>query len=380
VRPDSNTEHHTHSRHRLEKPPKNRHVFVAGSLTAAFAAVALSVGVATGGGAVGATAPVPTATRSVPASAAPAVPVDASLPTVQSGVSAADGASTGPVTGGTVVTVTGADLAGVTGVTFGGNAGTVVSATDTTVTIMTPHSTGFNTGLVAVALFDSAGQAVQMAADAPAAAAAVGSSSPASVAVAGSAVGLPAAPSASVSVSASVSGEPAAASATHGPLTFSYVPDPRITAQISYVLAHWDDYNSAGYGAIGDNDCVNFASQSLQARGWAMDADWSFDPGTFAYSPAWASSTAFADYLARHPERGTALTDEQRDLVKVGDIVQFDWDRSGDKDHTGIVTRVDRTGSEVRIYYAGHTSNTDYKSVDESLANTGGSVSYWSLS
>jgi hypothetical protein len=35
------------------------------------------------------------------------------------------------------------------------------------------------------------------------------------------------------------------------------------------------------------------------------------------------------------------------------------------------------TGAE--IYYAGHTNNTDYRSVAESLALSGGSVSYWSV-
>ena len=160
-------------------------------------------------------------------------------------------------------------------------------------------------------------------------------------------------------------------------LTFSYVPDPAITAQIDYALAHWNNYNSAVYGAIAGNDCVNFTSQSLLARGWTMDAEWSFSAGQ--YSAAWASSTAFAAYLSAHPERATALSDDQRDQVKVGDVVQFDWDDSGDRDHTGIVTRVERTATGVEIYYAGHTANTDYRSVDASLAAGGGSVSYWSI-
>ncbi|MFT2818090.1 amidase domain-containing protein [Leifsonia sp. A12D58] len=61
------------------------------------------------------------------------------------------------------------------------------------------------------------------------------------------------------------------------------------------------------------------------------------------------------------------------------DVVQFDWDSSGDRDHTGIVTRVDKSESGVAIDFAGHTNNGSYKSVDETLANTGGTVSYWSV-
>ncbi|WP_255455794.1 amidase domain-containing protein [Cryobacterium fucosi] len=66
-------------------------------------------------------------------------------------------------------------------------------------------------------------------------------------------------------------------------------------------------------------------------------------------------------------------------MVKGGDIVQFDWNDSGDEDHTGIVTRVEKNGHSVAIYYAGHTSNTDYQSVDESLRNGGGTVSFWNV-
>lgn len=340
--------------------------------------MAISVGFATGGSAIGASAPSPT--RAAPAPAAPAVPVEQPKPVVHSSISAPDGASVGPVTGGTTVTVSGDDLAGVASVTFGGNAGAVVSATETTVTITTPPATDLDTGPVAVELFDAAGTTVPIDAagtdaPAPASAAAAAGSAVASVPDPGSAA--PAAP-----VRTAPAPVPAAAPAVRtggtASLTFNYVPDPRVTAQTKYALAHWDDYNTGEYGSIGGNDCVNFTSQSLVARGWTMDADWSFDTDSLQYSPAWASSTAFADYLAAHPERATPLTDRQRNLVKVGDIVQFDWDDSGDKDHTGIVTRVEKTGQSARIYYAGHTSNTDYQSVDESIQN-GGTVSFWSV-
>ncbi|TFB99114.1 amidase domain-containing protein [Cryobacterium sp. HLT2-28] len=359
----------------MEKPARPRHVVLAGSAAAACAAVAISVGFATGGSAIGASAPSPT--RAVPAAAAPAAPVEQPKPVVHSSISAPDGASVGPVTGGTTVTVSGDDLAGVASVTFGGNAGAVVSATESTVTITTPPATDLGTGPVAVELFDAAGTTV------PVNAAGAGVSDSAAAAAGSAVASVPApgsaAPSAPVRTAPAPS--PAAAPAAGGTasLTFNYVPDPRVTAQTTYALAHWDDYNTDDYGSIGGNDCVNFTSQTLVARGWTMDAGWSFDTDSLKYSPAWASSTAFAAYLAAHPERATPLTDKQRNLVKVGDIVQFDWDDSGDEDHTGIVTRVEKSGQTARIYYAGHTSNTDYQSVDESLRNGGGTVSFWSV-
>lgn len=339
---------------------------LAGSIGAVCTVVAISIGLATGGGALGATSPSPA--PSTAAMIAAIVPQPEA--TVSSSIVAADGASSGPVTGGTAVTVTGADLGGVASVSFGGNPGKVVSVTDDTVTITTPPAIGLATGTVPVELFDIHGRDVKVTAPAPVGPA---DAPPPLSGTAAAAAAADAAPADPV-LTAPVSLIPASVT----PLTFSYVPDPHITAQIDYALAHWNNYNRA-YGVIPGNDCVNFASQSLIARGWAMDGEWSFNAGTRQSSAAWDSSTAFAAYLAAHPERATPLTDDQRAQVKVGDVVQFDWNSSGDRDHTGIVTRVDKSAGGVAIYYAGHTSNTIYKSVDESLANAGGTVSYWSI-
>lgn len=336
-----------------------RHVVLISAVALACAPIVIALGLAYTGNSAGASgnasqaASAPTPSASV----APA-PVVATEPTVSSMVSAdsvtpipEDGSSTGPVTGGTMVTLTGADLDTVATVTFGANAGTVVAATETTITIETPASTDYDPGVVPVELLNAAGTALVVMAEAP------------------MATPAPDARSAPAPT----------ASAVPEPLMFSYVPDPRITAQMAYVNAHWNDYNGAEYGVLRGNDCVNFASQSLIKRGWTMDDAWSFDLATNNYSLPWASSTAFDAYLLAHPERALPLTDEQRSEVKVGDIVQFDWDRSGDRDHTGIVTAVIKTDAGVQVEYAGHTFNTISQSVDESLANSGGTVSYWSI-
>ncbi|MEC5151847.1 amidase domain-containing protein [Cryobacterium sp. GrIS_2_6] len=393
------------SRHRLEKAPSGHRplIWLAGSAAAASLCFGLFVPLssqASAGAANAASAPL-AASRPVPASVVAAVPVVAGSPVIYSAVSAGDGGSAGPVTGGTVVRVTGSGLAGVSGVSFGGNAGSVLSATDTMVTISTPASTDYGTGSVPVSLVDSTGAVVPVAStpadaanaatSAATAAAASKASSVASLsqaitplvdAAAPLAAATPApsgAPSTLASTGAAADTSPAVAAAGVSPLTFQYVPDPRITAQIDYVRAHWNSYNSAVYGSIGGNDCVNFTSQSLIARGWTMDAEWSYSAAGAGYSSAWSSSTAFAAYLSAHPERATPLTAGESSRVKVGDIVQFDWDRSGDKDHTGIVTRVVKDSSGTHLYYAGHTEDSRDKSVEESLANTGGTVSYWSV-
>ncbi|MBC7443002.1 MAG: amidase domain-containing protein [Ramlibacter sp.] len=153
-------------------------------------------------------------------------------------------------------------------------------------------------------------------------------------------------------------------------------------AQVAYTLAHWTDYNTEDYGIVSDNDCVNFTSQSLIERGWEMDDEW-YAEGTgssFTHSSPWVSSTAFRDYVAESG-RATQLTDDQRDQVKIGDVAQFDWDNSGDRDHTGVVTRVEGSGDNIEISYAGHTDDTDFRSVDYAITvkHPGATAYYWSI-
>jgi len=159
---------------------------------------------------------------------------------------------------------------------------------------------------------------------------------------------------------------------------------PAVQAQLDYALAHWDEknYNTAEYGVLGINDCVNFASQTLIERGWQMDATWNSPRNGDAYSAsaAWRSSTSLMNYLAGSG-KVTALTDDQRDQVKLGDIVQFDWDNSGDRDHTGIVTKVEAVGDTVAISFAGHTLDSDFRSVDTAITveHPGATAYYWSV-
>ncbi|MDJ0348841.1 amidase domain-containing protein [Cryobacterium sp. PH29-G1] len=182
--------------------------------------------------------------------------------------------------------------------------------------------------------------------------------------------------------------DPAAAVAVEPPAEPTAEPEPAlddsVTVQMDYALAHWklENYNTAEWGVLGENDCVNFASQIMIARGWTMDDVWSSPKNGNAYdaSAAWRSSTAFMNYL-KSTGKATALTDQQRDQVKVGDIVQFDWDNSGDRDHTGIVTKVERVGDTISISFAGHTLDSDYRSVDTAITvdHPGGTAYYWSV-
>lgn len=154
-----------------------------------------------------------------------------------------------------------------------------------------------------------------------------------------------------------------------------------VQAQVDYALKYWQDYNEAEYGVLGDNDCVNFASQSLIARGWQQDDEWFHAGDVYQSSDSWRSSTAFRDWLETRPDLATPLDDTQRDQVSVGDIVQFDWDQSGDRDHTGIVTKVTHDDGGTQVYFAGHTLDSDYRSVDTAITedHPGGAVYYWHI-
>lgn len=272
-------------------------------------------------------------------------------PVVQGGLSVASA----PFTGGTQVTVQGEQLDRVAAVTVGGAPATIVAADDSQLTFAVPAVAETTLGAVPVTMTDASGEAVDAEEPKSASLASLTSADPASILAAPTTIEVP------------------------QQLTLTYTSDPRIDAQLGYVLTYWNDYNTGEYTVLSGVDCANFTSQSLVARGWTMDAGWYYDAATGAMSPSWASSTAMRDWLFSRPDLATPLDDSQRDLVKVGDIAQFDWDGSGDRDHTAVVTRVEHGDSGTRIWVGGHTKDADYWDVDEALASGGGSVTYFSL-
>ncbi|WP_448808313.1 amidase domain-containing protein [Agromyces bauzanensis] len=277
-------------------------------------------------------------------------------PAVTSGLSVA----AAPFTGGTQVTVTGEQLDEVASVVVGGTPATIVVADAGQLTFAVPAVSDTALGTAAEVQFaDAAGLPVDVEA-------------PAAVVAAGTSVVQPLEGELTGVAEPAVPMEPST-------LTLTYTSDPGIDAQVSYVLAYWSSYNSGVYPVIDGYDCANFASQSLIARGWAMDGGWYLDLATGAMSPSWSSSTALRDYLYTRPDRATELGDAQRDLVKVGDIAQFDWDSSGDRDHTAVVTRVEHTATGTKVWVGGHTKDADYWDVDTALATGGGSVTYFSI-
>ncbi|QHC67585.1 CHAP domain-containing protein [Rathayibacter sp. VKM Ac-2759] len=383
--------------------PSRRHLVLAmsGGLVVVAVATGASLTIGASGSAESASAtsagtPSPTAT---PTTVAVLPATTASERVVLSAVST----TTGTVAGGTSVTLSGSNLDAVATVRFGDAEGAVAVENADQITVTAPPASGEAEGVVPVAFFDADGAPITFDAVTDAAAAVTVDGTPAesvqsavdSTDADADTTAVPAAtaepaadleaPTATASPSPTATGVLATTKVVASAITFAYTPDPaieaakaaaaleasRLASQLDYLETYWSDYNSAQYGVISGNDCVNFASQSLIARGWTMDAEWSYS-STGGYSSAWASSTAFNSYLAAHPERATALSDAQRDQVKVGDVVQFDWDGSGDWDHTGIVTSVDGD----TILYSSHTVDNFDQSIDSASAAR---IMFWSV-
>lgn len=156
-----------------------------------------------------------------------------------------------------------------------------------------------------------------------------------------------------------------------------------VAAEITYAKAHYKNPNTSKFGDLHGTDCVNFVSQTLLARGWKMNGDWGVNSDLLGmhYTRPWISSTGFHDYLAGHPELASALTWQQRDKVSVGDVVQFDWDASGDRDHTAIVSGILGTGPDRVLLLSSHSPAAFDWPITDALAEHGAAtqVYFWHL-
>ena len=136
----------------------------------------------------------------------------------------------------------------------------------------------------------------------------------------------------------------------------------QVEKQLTFVSERWETRENSEYMYIEGNDCANFVSQSLAARGIEQTATW--NQTKLVPTRPWVSATALNEYLRSTPGV-SRLSDGQRDRVKLGDLVFFDWDRSGDSDHVGVVNNIQHEADgSVKLYFAGHTSHKLYRSVD----------------
>jgi hypothetical protein len=159
--------------------------------------------------------------------------------------------------------------------------------------------------------------------------------------------------------------------------------NPKVLAQIAYAKFHFQNPNESQFGDFGDTDCVNFASQTLLARGWSIDSGWSFtsDASGMHYSHSWISTIFMREYLLKHPGRATLLSWGQRDKVQAGDIAEFDWDASGNPDHMAIVSGIEMRDGKPVILLTSHSPAAFDWPIEDAIAEHGDQtrVNFWHI-
>lgn len=224
--------------------------------------------------------------------------------------------ATGSLSGGTTVTIEGKNLGKVTGATFGTEPGTAFTVVDDThVTVVAPASLNFVVGSVPVTLT-------------------------------------------------------ADAAPLSSPQQYAYAVQTDVDKQMQYAFEYWKNYNLAEWGQFAGNDCGNFVNQTLVVRGWQMTNAWFSHYATSGgFSLSWVRGTPMFDYLSARPGV-TRYTADQRDNVKIGDVVMFDWDPKNNNgvDHTMVVSKVTKgADGHISIACVGHTTDYQYRDIDNTL-------------
>ncbi|NUU13544.1 CHAP domain-containing protein [Curtobacterium pusillum] len=154
--------------------------------------------------------------------------------------------------------------------------------------------------------------------------------------------------------------------------TLAYAALTDVDRQLEYAMAHWKDYNTAEYGTMNPigGDCANYVSQTLIARGWKQRSDWYNRDAGAAHSATWTYCPTMDPWLtANAAEFGlTRRSLDERDKVKVGDIVFYDWNDNDSPDHTTIVSEVfTEPDGTIRIKSASHNQDGPYRDLDEMI-------------
>ncbi|MFD4758921.1 amidase domain-containing protein [Streptomyces sp. NPDC058439] len=131
---------------------------------------------------------------------------------------------------------------------------------------------------------------------------------------------------------------------------------------VSYADKYWKNNNKA-YRTYG-NDCTNFVSQAMLAGGWGPKGGaliqrtsnkyWFYGPTTFTTSYTWAGAENWYWFAQKHSKRTKILPSVWN--LAASDVLQADWDKNGNIDHTMIVTKRYQ-GTPYLTYHTGATHN-----------------------
>ena len=239
----------------------------------------------------------------------------------------------GSVSGSGTVTISGSNLDDVKSVQIGGQQATVTHTSDSKVVAVVPPAANFQAGAVDVALTGKNGKAI-----------------------------------------------------ASSDKAYDYRVATPVDKQLAYAMTYWKNYNTAEWGDLNPvgGDCANFVSQSLIARGWQMNDEWYNKDAAADWSPAWGYVPAMDSYFQANAA-SLGLTEyplDQRQNIKVGDIVMFDWNDNDSLDHVQIVSAVEHVDGKIVIKMVGHNEDTDYRDLDNTITveHPGAIGHFWSLS
>ncbi|MFF1710861.1 amidase domain-containing protein [Streptomyces sp. NPDC058268] len=147
--------------------------------------------------------------------------------------------------------------------------------------------------------------------------------------------------------------------------------DYNFNKMVAYANKYWNNHND-DYRSYG-NDCTNFISQAMYAGGWGPKGGalyqrtsnkyWFYGPTKFLTSYTWAGAENWYFFAKKHSKRTKALNNVWK-LLK-SDVLQADWDRNNNINHTMIVTKKYR-GTPYLTY---HSSDTHNKSLKKLLSD-----------
>lgn len=137
-------------------------------------------------------------------------------------------------------------------------------------------------------------------------------------------------------------------------------------AVAAYARRYWEDYNPEyrDYDERG-GDCTNFVSQAMRAGGWRDVAGpwgdhkaWWHHPGNESHS--WISVEKWYGFTR---DSGRTRLGEVHEL-RVGDILQVDFQNNGRRDHSMVVTRT-RDGEKYLTYHSDDEYNKPLSVIEE---------------
>lgn len=152
------------------------------------------------------------------------------------------------------------------------------------------------------------------------------------------------------------------------------------TAAANYALKYALSSNSSSYRTY-TNDCTNFISQCLTAGGWTETGStlnrtqsdvWFYNSLSESLtSYTWAGAN---NHYQFHKVSGRSTMGTTTGQLRLGDILQVDFEGDGVVDHTVIVSKEDSTGAD---YVSYHTTNTLNKPLSQFISACGTSAKFY---